>query len=155
MPIVDRKLKPGTVVVARYKGKEYRAEVVKTKDGLRYKLEDGREFGSPSSAGSAVKGGGKTCDGWEFWSVEGAPPVKPRAQRVKETQGSVKKAGARPKAAAKQKAGGKAKQVRKGREQAPGVKCGECDLVFPTAREDGRPHARAANGSVEAAGRGG
>jgi hypothetical protein len=81
MPIKDRDLKPGTVLVASYKKREHRAEVVKTKDGLRYKTEDGEEFKSPSSAGAHVKGGGKTCDGWEFWSVEGAPPVLRRPQR--------------------------------------------------------------------------
>ena len=42
--------------IACYKGREHRAEVVKTKEGLRYKLKDGREFKSPSAAGVAVKG---------------------------------------------------------------------------------------------------
>jgi hypothetical protein len=35
---------------------------------LRYKLEDGREFKSPSAAGMAITG--HTCDGWVFWSVQ-------------------------------------------------------------------------------------
>ena len=37
-------------------------------EGLRYRLEDGREFKSPSSAGSAVMGG-VACNGWRFWSL--------------------------------------------------------------------------------------
>ena len=57
MPIEDRNLSPGTALVGRYKGTTYRAEVVETEDGLRYRLEDGREFKSPSSAGSAVMAG--------------------------------------------------------------------------------------------------
>ena len=68
MPIADRKLSPGTALVARYKGTTYRAEVVQTEQGLRYRLEDGQEFKSPSSAASAVMGG-KSVNGWSFWSV--------------------------------------------------------------------------------------
>ncbi len=44
-------------------GQEYRAKVVAAKDGkLRYRLADGREFKSPSGAGSAVMGG-VACNG--------------------------------------------------------------------------------------------
>ena len=53
MSIEDRNLAAGTKLVARYKGKEYTAEVVETEEGLRYRLEDGKEFKSLSSAGSA------------------------------------------------------------------------------------------------------
>ncbi len=81
MSIEDRNLAAGTKLVARYKGKEYTAEVVKTEEGLRYRLEDGKEFKSPSSAGSAVMGG-SACNGWRFWSLEGTEP-KPR--QVKKT----------------------------------------------------------------------
>jgi hypothetical protein len=77
MSIEDRNLKPGTKLVARYKGKEYTAEVVQTEEGLRYRLEDGREFKSPSSAGSAVMGG-SACNGWRFWSVTGSEEAKPK-----------------------------------------------------------------------------
>jgi len=35
---------------------------------LRYRLEDGREFKSPSAAGMAITG--HACDGWVFWSVQ-------------------------------------------------------------------------------------
>ena len=80
MSIEDRNLAPGTKLVARYKAKEYTAEVVKTEEGLRYRLEDGREFKSPSSAGSAIMGG-SACNGWRFWSVAGAEAAKPKAAK--------------------------------------------------------------------------
>ncbi len=68
MSIENRDLKAGTKLVARYKGKDHTAEVVKTDEGIRYRLEDGTEFKSPSSAGSAVMGG-NACNGWRFWSL--------------------------------------------------------------------------------------
>ena len=83
MSIEDRNLAAGTKLVARYKGKEYKAEVMETEEGLRYRLEDGKEFKSPSSAGSAVMGG-SACNGWRFWSLEGQEP-KPKA-KAKEAQ---------------------------------------------------------------------
>ena len=77
MSIEDRNLAPGTKLVARYKGKEYAAEVVKTEEGVRYRLEDGKEFKSLSSAGSAVMGG-SACNGWRFWSLAGSEEAKPK-----------------------------------------------------------------------------
>jgi hypothetical protein len=83
------KLEAATILVAKYKGVEHRAEVVKGEEGkMLYRLEDGREFKSPSSAGSAVMGG-VACNGWRFWSLEGeaartdaeATPVKARKPR--------------------------------------------------------------------------
>ena len=88
MSIENRNLEPGTKLVTRYKGKEYTAEVVKTEEGLRYRLEDGKEFKSPSSAGSAVMGG-SACNGWRFWSVAGTEAAKPK----KETRKAAKKNG--------------------------------------------------------------
>ena len=35
---------------------------------MRYKLADGREFKSHSSAGTAITD--KPCNGWAFWTVE-------------------------------------------------------------------------------------
>ena len=140
MPIANRKLKPGTVLIARYKGKEHRAEVVKTKEGLRYKLKTGQEFKSPSAAGVAVKGGSKTCDGWEFWSVEGAPPVPPRAQRGKTAEATPKSTKAEAKSKAKTKA-------------EPPVTCGDCGQEFPNAREAAK-HMREDHNSPEAPGSG-
>ncbi len=77
MAIEDRNLAAGTKLVARYKGKEYTAEVVDTEEGLRYRLEDGKEFKSPSSAGSAVRGGW-AGNGWRVWSVAGSEKAKPK-----------------------------------------------------------------------------
>ena len=84
MGIENRTLKAGTKLVARYKGQGHSAEVVKTGDGLGYRLEDGRGFKSPSSAGSAVMGG-KACNGWKFWSIADAasPKVKMSKARAK------------------------------------------------------------------------
>ncbi len=85
MGIEDRNLEVGTKLVARYKGKEYTAEVVETEKGIRYRLEDGREFKSPSSAGSAVMGG-SACNGWRFWSVSGSEEAKPKPKAKKKTK---------------------------------------------------------------------
>ncbi len=86
MSIEDRNLAVGTKLVARYKGKEYAAEVVKTEEGVRYRLEDGREFKSPSSAGSAVMGG-SACNGWRFWSLAGSEEAKPKKAAKKSGKG--------------------------------------------------------------------
>ena len=91
MAIEDRNLKAGTKLVARYKGQEHAAEVVKTEEGLRYRLEDGREFKSPSSAGSAVMGG-SACNGWRFWSVAGTE-AKPKKEPRKAAEKAAKKNG--------------------------------------------------------------
>ena len=74
------RLEAGTKLVARYKGADYVAEVVTDGEGkTRYRLADGREFKSPSAAGSAVMGG-QACNGWHFWSLaasESAETTKP------------------------------------------------------------------------------
>ena len=87
MPIENRDLAAGTRLVARYKKQEHTATVVEGEGGgLRYRLEDGREFKSPSAAGSAVMGG-VACNGWRFWSLAGeaepAPPKKERKAKPK------------------------------------------------------------------------
>lgn len=70
-----KQMAAGTTLVARYKKEDHRAEVVEGEDGkLRYRLADGREFKSPSAAGRAVMGG-TACNGWRFWSVQGAEPA--------------------------------------------------------------------------------
>ena len=75
MPIENRDPTVGTRLVARYKKQEHTATVVEGEGGgLRYRLEDGREFKSPSAAGSAVMGG-VACNGWRFWSVAGEGKV--------------------------------------------------------------------------------
>ena len=80
MALVDRNLRVGTKLVARYKKVAYHAEVVAGEEGkVRYRLEDGREFKSPSAAGSAVMGG-NACNGWAFWSLAGAETAPTLAQ---------------------------------------------------------------------------
>ena len=69
MPITNRTLAPGAVLVATYKKVLHRCEVVASDAGPRYRL-DGVEHKSPSTAASAVVGGNR--NGWTFWSVEGS-----------------------------------------------------------------------------------
>ena len=82
MAIENRNLEPGTKLIARYKKEEYRAEVVAGEgEKVKYRLADGREFKSPSSAGTAITG--KACNGWAFWSVDlGDPPGEPEEQET-------------------------------------------------------------------------
>ena len=93
--IENRKLKPGTRLVARHKGKDHRCEVVAGEEGrVRYRLADGREFSSPSSAGSAVMGG-VACNGWRFWSLAADndavnAPAKPAKSTKKRGTGSAR-----------------------------------------------------------------
>ena len=69
MPIENRNLTKGTKLTGRYHKQNYTCEVVENAEGkLRYRLEDGREFKSPSAAGMAITG--HACDGWVFWSVQ-------------------------------------------------------------------------------------
>jgi hypothetical protein len=90
MPITNRELTAGTRLMARYKGKEHACEVVRTKDGLRYRLKDGKEFNSPSSAGMQITGG-IAVNGWRFWSVEGDLKTRPdKGQKL--TKSRTKKA---------------------------------------------------------------
>jgi hypothetical protein len=80
MPLVNRNLTPGTVLVARSKGKQRRCEVVLAADGLRYRLDDGTEHKSPSAAAKTAMGG-VSSNGWRFWSLaESESPV--RGQRA-------------------------------------------------------------------------
>ena len=76
MAIQDRNLSVGTKLYARYKGQTHRAEVIEKDGGTAYRLSDGREFKSPSAAGTAVTE--KACNGWAFWSVgDGAENTGP------------------------------------------------------------------------------
>ncbi len=92
-------LKPGTRLVARYKGQQYSAQIVQTDKGLRYQLTDGRQFKSPSAAGSAIIGG-TACNGWRFRTLaeeaaqarkpHGRPPV--RAKKTARSRASTRTA---------------------------------------------------------------
>ena len=99
MPIENRDLPAGTVLKARHKGKEHTCEVVKTADGLRYRMKDGKEFNSPSSAGREITGN-VAVNGWRFWNLAGdlkstkaksdKPSTKMRPEK-KATKGKSKK----------------------------------------------------------------
>ena len=99
--IEDRDLKAGTVLKVRHKGKEHECTVVKTDDRLRYRLKDGKEFNSPSSAGREITGG-VAVNGWRFWSVGDLKPRKaksePKAKAGKEASTKTGKKSAKKKA---------------------------------------------------------
>ena len=87
MVIENRDLEVGTKLIARYKKEEYRAEVVAGEEGkVKYRFADGREFKSPSAAGTAITG--KACNGWAFWSLEtGSAPTETPGLENSEGQG--------------------------------------------------------------------
>ncbi len=143
MPIENRNLEPGTVLVARYKGKDRTCEVVKTDDGLRFRLDDGTEHKSPSSAGRAAMGG-VACNGWRFFSVAGTekPKREPKAKADKPKKEPAARKPAKTKAAPTKTT--KAKSTKKGkamRAAATGESygCGVCPETFPSL-EDAQAH---------------
>jgi hypothetical protein len=133
MPIENRDLEPGTKLVARYKGKDHVCKVVQTDDGLRYRLGDGSEHRSPSSAGKAVMGG-VACNGWRFWSMEGTEPKPKAAKKPAKAAGgarTAKKGAARPKGgkkAKKSKPKGAARRMRA--SDVPSYGCQACGATF-------------------------
>ena len=88
--------------------------------------------------------GGVACNGWRFWSVEGAE--EPKAEEPKADE-------AKPKARRKGKAKAKAKNEPKAKAEKP-IKCGDCGQEFPSSREAAE-HMRDEHNSPEAAGTGG
>ena len=80
MPITNRELAPGTILTGTLKKTVYQAEVVETPDGIRYRV-NGKDYKSPSAAGSAVMNG-VACNGWRFWSVEGGETALTDAERL-------------------------------------------------------------------------
>jgi hypothetical protein len=137
MPIEDRKMAAGTVLTARYKKQDRTCEVVETADGLRYRLDDGTEHKSPSSAGKAAMTG-VACNGWRFWSVQGTEPApKPKAEKPA-------KAAPKPKAKAEPKKSGKAKSAKSAKKpkaaraaskSGDSYGCGVCPETFPTQKK--------------------
>jgi hypothetical protein len=85
MVIENRDLAVGTKLIAKYKGQQWKIEVLPGEPttygfvGKRPK-DAAQVYKSPSSAGSAVMGG-TACNGWRFWSVEGAAEVKATATK--------------------------------------------------------------------------
>ena len=81
MAIENRNLEAGTKLIAKYKKEEFKAEVIAGEEGkVKYRLADGREFKSLSSAGTAITS--KACNGWAFWSLEanGTPAESPEPE---------------------------------------------------------------------------
>jgi hypothetical protein len=133
MPIENRELAAGTRLVARYKKQDRTCEVVETADGLRYRLDDGTEHRSPSSAGKAAMDG-VACNGWRFWSIAGTekPKGEPKAKADKpKKEPATKKPAAKKSAKAKS---AKPKKSRAMRASATGEAygCGACGESFPT-----------------------
>ena len=134
MPIENRELAAGTRLVARYKKQDRTCEVVETPDGPRYRLDDGTEHRSPSSAGKAAMDG-VACNGWRFWSIEGTEP-KPKAEKPakeKNEPAAKKPAKTTPKKA-------KAKGAKKPKAANPGdlglaYGCGVCAEMFATLKK--------------------
>src|SRR5208283_4772665 len=73
--IENRNLTTGTRLTAHYHKQSHTCEVTEKEGKPSYKLEDGREFKSPSAAGTAITGG--ACNGWAFWSLEADQEAKP------------------------------------------------------------------------------
>jgi hypothetical protein len=109
--------------------------VVETAEGVRYRLDDGTEHRSPSSAGKAVTGG--ACNGWVFWSVEGTEKPKRETKATAERLVKEKEPAAKKKAVRKKSA--KAKSTRKGKSarmaSAESYGCGVCPETFPTMKK--------------------
>ena len=83
MPIENRNLTKGTKLTGRYHKQSYTCEVVENAEGKqRYRLENGREFKSPSAAGMAITG--HACDGWVFWSLQTQETTTPAQPETKE-----------------------------------------------------------------------
>jgi hypothetical protein len=138
MPIENRELAVGTRLVARYRKAERTCEVVQTDDGLRYRLDDGTEHKSPSSAGKAAMGG-VACNGWRFWSVAGTEPAR-KAKADKSAKAKTEPAAEKPatKKGAPKKAT-KAKATKKPKAKRAAAKgdsygCGACGETFPTMK---------------------
>ncbi len=120
MALENRKLEAGTRLAARYKGQTYKCLVTAGEgDKVGFKLDcpdhpdlDGKEFRSPSSAGSAVMGG-VACNGWRFWSLEGQEPAPKEPKGKGKAKGKGRKAGS----------------------NGTKTTCGECGEEFPSAVE--------------------
>jgi hypothetical protein len=140
MPIENRNLEPGTVLKATYKKQDRTCEVVQTDDGLRYRLDDGTEHKSPSSAGKAAMGG-VACNGWRFWSLQGTEPA-PKPEAEKPARAKKEPAAKKPQAKATPKKAAKAKSAKKPKAQRAAAKgdsygCGVCSETFPTQKKAG------------------
>ena len=125
---------------------ERTCEVVQTDDatpgsaqsGIRYRLDDGTEHKSPSSAGKAAMSG-VACNGWRFWSLQGdlKPAKEPKVKRAAKSEKPAKAAKAATKKGAKKgaKKGKGAKKAKAARMASAGsYGCGACGQEFPTMK---------------------
>jgi hypothetical protein len=140
MPIEDRELAAGTVLVARYKKQDRTCKVVETADGPRYRLDDGTEHKSPSSAGKAAMGG-VACNGWHFWSVEGTekpkrePKAKAEPKKKPAAKGPAKTKAAKKGGTTKSAKPKKSRVMRAAAKSGESYGCADCDETFPTIEE--------------------
>jgi len=135
MPLENRNLEPGTTLVARYKKAERTCEVVQTDEGVRFRLDDGTEHRSPSSAGKQAMGG-VACNGWRFWSLQG--DLKPAKATKEPKKAKAEKPAKTPakKAAKKTVKKGKGAKKPKAARMASGGSygCGACGQEFATMK---------------------
>jgi hypothetical protein len=74
MAITNRDLPEGAILVGRYKGQVHRVLVLKDDRGSRATSSTAaRSTGASRRPGSAATGG-KSCNGWDFFSVDGEEP---------------------------------------------------------------------------------
>jgi hypothetical protein len=126
MPIEDRNVEAGTVLTARYKKQDRSCEVVQTDEGLRFKLDTGELYRSPSSAGKAAMDG-VACNGWRFWSVQGTEPAQ---REPKATADKPAKAKTAKKTGGEKGAKANAKSVRQRAVEPASYGCGGCGATF-------------------------
>lgn len=116
-------LKPGVVLVAKYKGETYHADVVVVEGGtgtiIRLRESARRVFDTVSGAGKAIRGG-KETNGWAFWSIEGAADTPPNGAHARPIPKPTRKARTRKKAAPA------------ARET---MRCDGCGAMFETAEQ--------------------
>lgn len=101
----------GQKLTARFKGKEYHAEVVKQEDGKFIVRSNRKDYTSLSTAARAITGG--AINGWAFWSRD--EDYKAKATAKAEAKAEPKPAR-KPKAEAKPRA---IRRVKNDAEQAP------------------------------------
>jgi len=122
---------------------ERTCEVVQTDDatpgsaqsGVRFRLDDGTEHRSPSSAGKQAMGG-VACNGWRFWSLQGdlKPAKEPKAKKAKAEQQAKAPAKKAAKKSAKKGAQKTAKKKSARMASSGSYGCGACGQEFPTMK---------------------
>ena len=103
---------------------------METPEGVRYQVDGGEIFKSPSSAAKHVTGG--AVNGWVFWSVEGTekPKREPKAKAARKQSPAAKK----PTKASKKSKAKKGKAMRAASKGVASYGCGACGETFPTMK---------------------